>query len=519
MLRFSPSPHKASAVGIIVRFCLALHPSREVLNRLFGVILAISATGCDRAQSAVQIVFEQERMSVGEDAGTIEIPMRLLTPNTRELRVPLRFGGSAQYQRDYSTSAVLVIPPHTQTFKLSVSINDDQEAECPETLAIELEAASDVIAVARRNFVVTIADNDRTDRVLRVGPGERYELPGAAAEAAQNGDVVDIAAGTYKGDVAVWRAHDVLICGLGAGAQLEANGKAAEGKAIWVIKGDRVRVENVGFSGAKVSGMNGAGIRAEGNDLTVRQCRFTNNENGILAGDRGDSTITVEHSEFTHNGAGDGRSHNIYVGKIKRLEIRYSTLQEALVGHQVKSRARETWIEYSRMMDGAGGRGSYEVDVPNGGRVVLVGNVIQKGADADNWTLIAYGAEGVQYTDSRLYVANNTLVNDRNSGVFVQAPKDIPCMLFNNVFAGKADIACASVRQEGNVKIDSGFVDRMRFDYRLLRDSKAVDAGMKPSDASGIDLTPHFEYFASGMMKPRTPQRGLDAGAYEYTGR
>lgn len=475
-------------------------------------------TGCGRAQSAVQIVFDQESMSVSEDAGTIQIPIRLLSPNSKELHVPLRFGGGAQYGRDFETLPVLNIPPNTHTFNLKLTINDDQETECPETLIIELEAASDVIAVARRTFLVTITDNDRNGRVLTVGPGGRYEQPSAAAEAAQDGDVVDIVAGVYKSDAAVWRANDLTICGLGGGVQLEANGKAAEGKAIWVIKGDRVRVENVLFSGAKVSSMNGAGIRAEGNDLTVRQCRFTDNENGILAGDRADSTITVENSIFTHNGAGDGRSHNIYVGKIKRLEIRYSTLQEALIGHQVKSRARETIVEYSRMMDGADGRASYEIDVPNGGLAVLVGNVIQKGPDADNWTLVSYGAEGVQHADNRLYAANNTLVNDRNSGIFVQAPKDIPCMLFNNVFAGKGDLACGSGKQQGNVKTDSGFTDRARFDYRLLRDSKAVDAGVKPGDASGIDLAPHFEYFASGMFKPRPSLPMLDAGAYEYSG-
>lgn len=492
---------------------------RKLRRATLGVMLALSATGCERAQSAVQIVFDQESTGVGEDAGTLQIPIRLLTPNSKELRVPLRFGGSAHYQRDFKTPPVLVIPPNTQTFNLSVSINDDHEIECSETLMIEFEAVSDVIAVARRTFMVTISDNDRTGRVLTVGSGNLYVVPSAAAAAAENGDIVDIAAGIYKGDVAVWRANELMICGLGTGVQLEANGKAAEGKAIWVIKGNHVQVENIQFSGTKVSDMNGAGIRAEGDDLTVRQCRFTDNENGILAGDRGDSTITVEHSVFTHNGAGDGRSHNIYVGKIKRLEIRYSTLQEALIGHQVKSRARETVVEYSRMIDGAGGRASYEVDVPNGGLAVLVGNVIQKGPDADNWTLVSYGAEGVQHADNRLYLANNTLVNDRNSGVFVQAPKDVPCFLFNNVFAGKGDIACAAGQQEGNVKADRGFVDRTRLDYRLLRESKAVDTSIKATDTSGIDLAPHFEYFASGMMKPRVPLNSSDAGAYEYPGR
>lgn len=489
------------------------------MNRAWlGILLAVFVAGCGGAQSAAQIVFEQESMSVDEGAGMIHIPIRLLAPNKKELRVPLRIGGNAQLDHDYQMSMMLVIPPNTQNFSLDININDDQTVECPETLAIELEAAPDVIAVARRHFLISISDNDRTGRTLSVGRGGQFEVPSAAAEAAQDGDVIDIAAGNYKGDVAVWRAHDLLICGHDTGVQLEANGKAAEGKAIWVIKGDRARVENISFSGAKVSDLNGAGIRSEGVNLFVSQCRFTENENGILAGNQSNSTITVEHSVFTQNGAGDGRSHNIYVGKIKRLEIRFSTLQGALIGHQVKSRARETRLEYNRMLDGVGGRGSYEVDVPNGGLAVLVGNVLQKGPDADNMTLVSYGAEGLQHADNRLYLAHNTLVNDRNSGVFVQAPKDIACHLINNVFAGKADIACGAAPQPGNVKTDAGFVDRALFQYALKKDSKAIDAGVSLANSDELNLMPRFEYFATGMRRPRTMLGKPDAGAFEFSG-
>jgi hypothetical protein len=51
--------------------------------------------------------------------------------------------------------------------------------------------------------------------LLRVGPGETYAVPSAAAKAARDGDVVEIRAGTYSGDVAVWRASNLVIRGVG----------------------------------------------------------------------------------------------------------------------------------------------------------------------------------------------------------------------------------------------------------------------------------------------------------------
>ena len=71
--------------------------------------------------------------------------------------------------------------------------------------------------------------------------------------------------------------------------------RACAGKAIWVIAGDDVTVENITFSGARVPDQNGAGIRAEGKNLTVRSSRFYDNENGILAA-RSGSTILIQGS-------------------------------------------------------------------------------------------------------------------------------------------------------------------------------------------------------------------------------
>jgi hypothetical protein len=83
---------------------------------------------------------------------------------------------------------------------------------------------------------------------------------------------------------------NLTIAGVGAGrAVINAAGHNSQGKAIWVISGNNTMVEDIEFAGATVPDMNGAGIRAEGNNLTIRNCYFHDNQDGILT-DGGNST-------------------------------------------------------------------------------------------------------------------------------------------------------------------------------------------------------------------------------------
>jgi hypothetical protein len=67
-----------------------------------------------------------------------------------------------------------------------------------------------------------------------------------------------------------------------AGRRFRPPDKTPGGKGIWVISGNDTVVENIEFSGAAVPDANGAGIRFEGVNLTVRNCYFHHNQNGIL---------------------------------------------------------------------------------------------------------------------------------------------------------------------------------------------------------------------------------------------
>ena len=115
--------------------------------------------------------------------------------------------------------------------------------------------------------------------VLLVGPERSLRMPSEAAGVAQDGDVVRFDPGEYV-DCAIWRASSLVLEAPEGAAHVRD--RACAGKAIWVIAGDDVTVENITFSGARVPDQNGAGIRAEGKNLTVRNSRFYDNENGIL---------------------------------------------------------------------------------------------------------------------------------------------------------------------------------------------------------------------------------------------
>ncbi|MDH3637495.1 MAG: right-handed parallel beta-helix repeat-containing protein [Gammaproteobacteria bacterium] len=351
-----------------------------------------------------------------------------------------------------------------------------------------------------------------------VGPGMPYTRPSEVAQIAADGDVIEIEAGTYAGDVAVWRQNNLTIRGVGGYARLPAQGNAAEDKAIWVIKGDNTLVENIHFEGAAVEDGNGAGIRQEGTNLTVRNCRFVRNENGILSGTNPRSEIIIENSEFDNNGAGDGYTHNLYIGEVRRFVMRFSYSHHAHVGHQIKTRAATNEILYNRLMDENDGDASYIVDIANGGDAHLVGNLIQQGPNAENWALISYAAEFKPGT-GELVILNNTLVNERGSGIFVvNHDAGVEALLLNNVFSGTGSVVEGRAQLHGNLVTakQAGFRDSRGYDYRLTADSQAIGRGVDPSEV-GVQRKAEFEYRHLNNMAPRTGVGPIDAGAHQFS--
>lgn len=254
---------------------------------------------------------------------------------------------------------------------------------------------------------------------LEVGAGKKYPLPSAAAAVAQDGDKIVIAPGEYF-DCAIVRASSIVIEGASAETTVMTD-KTCGGKALLVIDGDDVTVRNLTLTRARVADFNGAGIRAEGGDLTVDHVRFINNQEGILAASMPGKSIRVFNSEFVRNGTCEGAggcAHGIYVNDYALLHIENSKFFETRQGHHIKSRAQRTEIIGCDIADGDKGTSSYAVDIPNGGAIVMRGNHIQKGPKSENHTsALMVGAEGVTQRTPEITVENNTFLveGDYNS--------------------------------------------------------------------------------------------------------
>jgi len=353
--------------------------------------------------------------------------------------------------------------------------------------------------------------------ILQVGPDKPFPAPCAAIAVAQDGDVIEIDAGLYLRDVCAVRPNNLTLRGVNGRAHLEAMDASAQGKAIWVIKGNDAVVENIEFSGASVPDHNGAGIRAEGVNWTVRNCYFHDNQDGILESNIATSHILIEFSEFDHNGFGDGQSHNLYIGHAASLTFQFNWSHRAKVGHLLKSRAAANYIYFNRLSDDDSGDASYETDLPNGGTAYVIGNLIQQSKNTANSTILTYLEEGTNSLnpDHNLYVFNNTFVNDRpDGGTFIFVAPHGSAQVINNIFNGPGTVCpqnCAV--STANFAGDPLFVDAANFDYHLLAGSPAIDAG---TDLGAF--TPLFEYLHPACGEARITQGTIDIGAYEVGG-
>jgi hypothetical protein len=348
-------------------------------------------------------------------------------------------------------------------------------------------------------------------RRIEVGAQRTVKTLSEASLLAKDGDTVEVDAGDYLHDVAVWTQNDLTLRVKHGRARLIAQGASAESKGIWVIRGGNISVEGFDFIGATVPDQNGAGIRFEKGHLKVENCRFLENENGILTGGHADSTLEIHNSEFGNNGFGDGQSHNLYVGAIAMLKVTGSYSHHAKVGHLLKSRAAKNLIFYNRLTDETGGTASYELEFPSGGLAYVVGNMIQQSSTTDNSNVISFGAEGYRSQANRLYLVNNTLVDMRpKGGQFLRLKPGAEVHAINNLLVGKSRLEEAGpgdYRNNFNVDLDE-FVLAVREDFHLKPGSKLIGKAVTVDAVDGVALRPMAEYKHPRSIRP------LNGGAF-----
>jgi hypothetical protein len=350
--------------------------------------------------------------------------------------------------------------------------------------------------------------------------------PGGLAQAlrqAADGDILELQAGHYHGEVGTIAQKKLTLRGVGGGADdgaggraggsvgggaggkavLHADGKSAEDKAILVVRDGDVNIENIEFRGARVRDRNGAGIRFEKGRLRLVRCAFFDNENGVLTANVGDAELNIEDSVFGLAPVGTPLPHLIYVGKIARFTLTGSRVFGGQSGHLVKSRARINMIRYNHLVDGVGGRAAYELEFPNGGLAYVVGNVIGQSAHSSNPALVSFGAEAGRTPDDReqgLFMAHNTLISEGLwPGLFVRihdmtAP--VARRFVNNltVGVGVAELGLADTSQ-GNFSLPRALLQAADAGlFALSENSWLKGRGVEPGTAQGESLAPVAEF-------------------------
>ena len=347
-------------------------------------------------------------------------------------------------------------------------------------------------------WAVRAAPSTARASVLQVGPTRTVKSLASAARQAKDGMTIEVDAGDYVGDAASWPQHDLTLRAVGGRVRMIAAGAHAQGKGLFVTSGRRQRIEGFEFSGTTVPDRNGAGVRLEAGSLTLVGCAFRDNENGLLTASDPGIDLDIVDCEFGTIRPGDGRTHNLYVGAIGRLAVSGSYFHHGVLGHLLKSRAALNHILYNRLTDEIGGRASYELELPNGGVAVVMGNLISQSSTTENPHVISFGAEGASGGRQALYLVNNTLVDQRPSGgIWLRVvPPQAEVVVANNLLVGSPRLATDGrwVRRANfSVEWDE-FVRAARDDFRLRPDSALRGKAQPAGEGGGMALLPTREY-------------------------
>jgi hypothetical protein len=341
---------------------------------------------------------------------------------------------------------------------------------------------------------------------LVVGPERQPASLMEALDRAKDGDEIDLLPGTYKGVLAIIEHKRLTIRGRGQRPVFLFDGKLAEGRAMFIVRGEQVRLENIEFRGAKATGGDGAAVRLEKGRLEVVRCAFFDNEHGLVTSNQRDAELTVAESEFARAPRVVGAlNHLLHVGTIASFSLTGSWLHNGFEGHLVKSRARESQLLYNMIRDGADGEASYEVDLPNGGRATLIGNVISQGPRSQNPVIVSYGSEGKLWDDNALVLSHNTLISEGwRPAWFVRVHRDrvpglAPVLVLNNLVVGSGlfelGLLGVPARLEGNRPATLGMLaDVTTGAFELPPDSIWRGQVPDPRAALGRDLAPKAEF-------------------------
>ena len=235
---------------------------------------------------------------------------------------------------------------------------------------------------------------------------------------------------------------------------------------------------------------NGAGVRInQASRVTIRNCSIHHNDMGIMS--NGDGTPStgldqrIETCEIHHNGdpAEPGQNHNLYLGGTS-VTVSGCEIHHSLTGHNLKSRAHHTRVEYCYLHDSAN-REFDLVDAADTARpdsdAVLLGNIIVKDDNCPgNRTVIHFGQDGGKGHDGTLHLAFNTIVTPFMAPLIDLSAPGAKARLVGNLVSNggtrQAGQQIATVRNDAKLESVSGMHNWFSGDFTAS--AKALQPGL-----------------------------------------
>jgi hypothetical protein len=369
-------------------------------------------------------------------------------------------------------------------------------------------------------------------RTLTVGPGKQYATVQAAANAAQPGDNVAIAPGTYSGGLSVktngTAGKYITFYGDGGTAVLQGGGGSnglialgnhayqrflnitsagSSGFGAYGSGGHDLQFQNFGVAGSQDGGLvllATKNILVDGCDIHGTNAKGTSANHEALTVGSGSSGIEVEHCTVHDNGE-------------EGIDVKYDDDAQAKVHDNVSSgnRGPDIYVDSSTGVQVYANVTSGTTNNTKAGIGLAIEDysTSRKLGNVSVFDNVSYGnaQSGLSFwvessgTMSNVQIVNNTFAgNAKHSIEFDGGKFGGTNVLRNNIF-GEGPVSNGSFTSDHNVTGDPGFVDPAHGDFHLKAGStKAIDQG-SASGAPAFDL--------DGVARPAGA--GFDIGAYE----
>ncbi|MEI6893706.1 MAG: hypothetical protein V5789_03545 [Colwellia sp.] len=248
--------------------------------------------------------------------------------------------------------------------------------------------------------------NSESQNYIRVNSMPYNDLT-SAVKSLTDGDTLHVPEGVYSTPMTITK-NDITIKGDG---HVVFEKSAVRGKGFILSQGNDLTVENIECRHISVRDGNGACIRLEGRNLTLKHVYFHHSQEGILETSKDVGSIYIFDSRFEQLGF-NGQAHGLYTNKADLYIYQSLILASKSEGHSIKVRGKKLLIE-SSILASLSSIDSRLIDMSNGGELTVNNSILAQGPQSANGQMIGFGLEGLVYQNNTIQLLGNIIYLDR----------------------------------------------------------------------------------------------------------